>query len=77
MALAVALLESPKWDAAVLETAVVSGDTIVLDLPITTPVFILYMTTDVGNDGAITYYDDIYHRGKAIVAALDKPKPAS
>jgi murein L,D-transpeptidase YcbB/YkuD len=34
------------------------------------------MTTDI-NDGAITYYGDVYRRDQVIVDALDKAQTAS
>jgi murein L,D-transpeptidase YcbB/YkuD len=76
MALAIALLDSAEWDEASLAAAAKPGETVVVSLPTSIPVYILYMTTDI-NDGAITYYGDVYRRDQVIVDALDKAQTAS
>ncbi len=37
------------------------------------PVLLLYWTAEVGEDGQIRFYDDVYERDQAVLTALDSP----
>ncbi len=77
MVLALALLDEAEWNEETLAVATTAGETRVIDLPKPMPVYILYLTTAVGADRTIVYFEDVYHLDDAIVTALDKPKPAN
>jgi murein L,D-transpeptidase YcbB/YkuD len=76
VALAAALLAAPEWDDAGLQAVIETGATQTVTLTEPSPVFVLYLTTGVQPDGSLAYYEDIYRRDDAIVAALDRaPTP--
>jgi murein L,D-transpeptidase YcbB/YkuD len=63
--LAELVLDGEGWSRKEIESAVRSGNTrtVVLSEPL--PVFILYWTVDVDDQGTIKFYDDIYERDAA------------
>lgn len=72
--LAVALLDrAPGWDEARLR-ATIAGDR-VTRAPLATPlpVWLVYFTAAPDATGAIQYFDDVYGRDAALLAALDGP----
>jgi len=56
------LLLGPKWDAFTLQSAVAKGKerSVPLDAPV--PVYVLYWTARVADDGDIEFYRDVYGR---------------
>jgi len=56
------LLLGPKWDAFTLQSAVAKGKerSVALDAPV--PVYVLYWTARVADDGDIEFYRDVYGR---------------
>jgi murein L,D-transpeptidase YcbB/YkuD len=72
LALAQALL-GPDWDRARLEALIATGrtETVLLDNRIT--VMLLYSTAEVGDDGRVLFWSDIYDRDAAVQAQLDAP----
>lgn len=71
VALAAAVIGVAGWDVASLEAAIETGEPRTIDLAAPTPVYVLYLTTARGEDGAIVYLDDLYRRDRALIAALD------
>jgi hypothetical protein len=75
LSLAAALLRDPAWDEASLTREAATSQTTLIALPAAIPVYVLYLTTQVREDGSIVYDEDIYHRDEKLVAALDAEKP--
>lgn len=71
--LAELLLADQGWDRARIDRVVDSAKmtTVTLDDPLT--VFLLYWTAEVGDDGIITFREDIYNRDARIIEGLDAP----
>ena len=66
-------LLGPKWDRARIDAQIATGrtETVFLDKPIT--LMLLYWTTEVGADGNVTFWPDIYSRDAAVIRELDAP----
>lgn len=64
------LKSDPKWTRDKIKTASTSGKQRVVNLPQTMPVYLLYWTTWVDEDGLANFRDDIYQRDKPMVRAL-------
>lgn len=75
-ALAVGVLGREDWTLEVVNTAIEAGDQQVVALGEPLPVYLLYITASVNDDGEIAYARDVYRRDRAIVAALDGPDVA-
>lgn len=75
-ALAVGVLGREEWTLAAVDAAIEAGDQQIVTLGETLPVYLLYITASVSEDGEIAYARDIYRRDRAIVAALDGPDVA-
>jgi murein L,D-transpeptidase YcbB/YkuD len=74
--LAQAIIDAPEWDGAALQTAIADGETRSIALSAPVPIYVLYLTASAGEDGSVSYFDDLYHRDAAVVAALDAPDVA-
>ena len=70
IALAASLLGDP-WSEAALGDAIAQGATQTIPLSQPTPVYLLYLTTVLGEDGSVLYLDDINHRDAAIAVRLN------
>lgn len=59
-----------------IEEMIASGRTrdLILNEPI--PVYIAYFTAAVGEDGTVHFYNDLYHRDRALIAAMVGSAPA-
>ena len=72
--LAALLLEPQGWDRERVEGVVASGKTETVPLTNALPVLILYWTAAVDlADGTVRFYEDLYNRDPALLAALDAP----
>ncbi|ANP45841.1 L,D-transpeptidase family protein [Candidatus Viadribacter manganicus] len=71
--LAEAVIANPAWDHTALQAAIAESKTKAITLTAPMPVYILYLTASAGEDGAAVYFDDLYRRDAAVVAALDEP----
>ncbi|MEQ1492313.1 MAG: L,D-transpeptidase family protein, partial [Terricaulis sp.] len=71
--LAAAVIANPVWDHTALQAAIADGQTRPIALTTPMPVYMLYLTALAKDDGDVVYFDDIYHRDAAVVAALDAP----
>ncbi len=64
------LKHDPKWSRQAIQAAAASGKQRVVNLPQQVPVFLLYWTAWVDEDGLANFRDDIYSRDKPLVRAL-------
>ena len=71
--LAEQLLARDGWDAARVAAVRRSGETTTVFLSKPMPVLLLYWTTEVGDDGRVYFYEDVYDRDKGILNALNSP----
>jgi murein L,D-transpeptidase YcbB/YkuD len=73
------LKHDPKWNRQTIKAASVSGKQRVVNLPQQVPVYLLYWTAWIDENGLLNFRDDIYNRDKPMVRALfqDGAKPAS
>ena len=67
----------PKWNRDKIKTASTSGKQRVVNLQQTMPVYLLYWTTWVDEDGLAHFRDDIYQRDKPMIRALYEGKNSS
>ena len=67
------LLAANGTDAAAIERLRRSGKTKTVFLEQPLPVLLLYWTAEVGRDGRIRFYDDIYDRDRDVLEALKSP----
>lgn len=71
--LAVQLLQgTPLATRAALETALQAGDNQWIGLPQPLPVYLLYWTAAVDDQGLLHFYPDLYRRDPALAAALQR-----
>ena len=73
MALADLLLDDSTWTPAALDSAVALGTEQTIPLARPVPVFVLYWTAWVAEDGVLHFRPDVYGRDADILAALDAP----
>ena len=72
--LAALLLDDPKWGRPQLEAAIAAERTQYISLARRVPVFLLYWTAEVRpGDDRVYFFDDVYKRDAAELAALDGP----
>ncbi len=64
------LKSDPKWNRDRIKTASTSGKQQVVNLPHKVPVYLLYWTAWVDEDGLVNFRNDIYQRDKPMVRAL-------
>jgi murein L,D-transpeptidase YcbB/YkuD len=76
LGLAEAVIADPAWDLEALQTAIAEGETKTIGLPTSMSIYVLYLTASASEGGTVTYFDDLYHRDAAVVAALDAPDVA-
>jgi murein L,D-transpeptidase YcbB/YkuD len=67
------LLAANGLDATAIERLRRSGKTKTVFLEQPLPVLLLYWTAEVGRDGRIRFYDDIYDRDRDVLEALKSP----
>lgn len=64
------LRDQPQWNAGALETAIAAGSERSIRLTKPLPVYVLYWTAWVGDDGHMEFHRDHYERDAAIATAL-------
>jgi L,D-transpeptidase YcbB len=64
------LRDQPRWTALAIETAIASGKEQTLRLTTPQPVYVLYWTAWVGDDGHMEFHRDHYERDSPLAAAL-------
>ncbi len=62
--------QTDPWQQERIEKAITSGTTSTVDLDSPIPVFIVYLTSDVDEDGTLRFYRDLYERDAPIISAL-------
>ena len=65
------LLGPDGWDAERVQSERMSRQTRSVSLSKPMPVLLLYWTAEVGPDGRIRFYEDVYERDQAVLGALD------
>ena len=71
--LAERLLVETRWDRGEIDTILASKQTRRINLDDPMPVFVLYLTAAIDEDGEVIFLDDIYERDGRLNAALDMP----
>ena len=71
--LAEILLGDAGWTQQRFQEVLDSGETRTVNLSKPMPVLLLYWTAEVGADGTVHFYEDVYERDAAVAAALDAP----
>ncbi len=61
------LADQPAWNTTSINRAIASKKTQSLKLTKRTPVYLLYLTSWVGEDGTIYFFDDVYKRDQALL----------
>lgn len=64
------LKHDPKWNKERIKTASTSGKQQVVNLPKGLPVYLLYWTAWVDEEGRLNFRDDVYNRDKPMLRAL-------
>ncbi len=67
------LLGPDGWDAEKVQAERMRRETRSIFLSEPMPVLLLYWTAEVGPDGEVHFYDDVYERDQAILTALEAP----
>ncbi|HEU4887449.1 MAG TPA: L,D-transpeptidase family protein [Thermoanaerobaculia bacterium] len=65
------LRDQPRWTTAAIESDIATGTERAIRLTTPQPVYILYWTAWVGDDGHMEFHQDHYGRDAALAAALD------
>lgn len=73
LALAELLLRDQGWTRPQIDAEIESGRTRTIALEEPLPVVVLYRSAEVSEQGVMHFYDDIYERDAAVLAALDAP----
>ena len=63
------LKDDPYWDLQTIMGAIAGGENEIINLPKPIPVYVLYWTAWVGEDGRIQFRDDIYGRDTLLAEA--------
>jgi murein L,D-transpeptidase YcbB/YkuD len=71
--LAEILLGSDEWNQQTIQDVMDTRETKTVFLPKPLPVLLLYWTAQLGPDGRVNFYDDIYDRDAPIARALAEP----
>jgi murein L,D-transpeptidase YcbB/YkuD len=71
------LKHDPKWDKDTIKKASTRGKQRVVHLPEEVPVYLLYWTAWVDENGLLNFRDDIYKRDKPLVRALYQDNKAA
>ncbi|KAF0171517.1 MAG: hypothetical protein FD160_3694, partial [Caulobacteraceae bacterium] len=69
--MAESLFGNPAWSRDAINQTIDAGATQRVPLAVATPVYILYLTVNVDETGAVVYADDIYRRDARVLRALD------
>ena len=71
MALAVQVLDG--WSPMDVDAQIRSDETRTVSLPSPLPLRLVYRTAEVDDNGELRFFDDIYERDAAVLAAIDRP----
>lgn len=75
VALAANVLADPLWDEPALNAAIETGATQAVTLGAPLSIYVLYFTAASDENGVVRYAEDIYHRDRALLRALDREPP--
>ncbi|HEX2835325.1 MAG TPA: L,D-transpeptidase family protein [Thermoanaerobaculia bacterium] len=64
------LRDQPQWNAAAIEKAIETGNERAIPLTMPQPVYVLYWTAWVGDDGHMEFHRDHYQRDATLAAAM-------
>ncbi|MDO8287863.1 MAG: L,D-transpeptidase family protein [Parvibaculum sp.] len=67
------LEETPGWDRPRIDRVITSGEHMDVTLAKTVPIYMLYLTAWVGEDGVVNFRDDIYKRDARAVPKVTTP----
>jgi murein L,D-transpeptidase YcbB/YkuD len=67
------LQDMPGWNRATLDARIATGETQTVTLKTPLSVYIMYWTAEAGADGQAVFYNDLYERDAAVLAALKEP----
>jgi murein L,D-transpeptidase YcbB/YkuD len=67
------LLQQDGWNREMIDAEIAGRNTRSVFLSQPMPVLLLYWTAEIGADGQIHFYDDVYERDQKILTALDSP----
>jgi murein L,D-transpeptidase YcbB/YkuD len=67
------LLQQDGWNREMIDAEIASRNTRSVFLSQPLPVLLLYWTAQIGEDGQIHFYNDVYERDQKILTALDSP----
>lgn len=67
------LLQQDGWSRPMIDAEIANRNTRSVFLAEPLPVLLLYWTAEVGDDGQIRFYDDVYERDQKLLTALDSP----
>jgi murein L,D-transpeptidase YcbB/YkuD len=67
------LAREGDWNRERIDATVASGQTTRANVQQKMPVLLLYLTAAPGNDGQVSYLDDVYDRDPPLLAALESP----
>jgi murein L,D-transpeptidase YcbB/YkuD len=65
--------DQPQWDRQAIDSLIASRETRRVNMNRDTPVYILYLTAALDNDGSVVFLEDVYQRDGRLLAALDEP----
>ncbi|CAA0079460.1 Uncharacterised protein [Halioglobus japonicus] len=78
MELAELLLDDPNWDQAAIASVIDAKKTKRVSLRQSIPIYLVYWTVEVQDDGSVDFKSDPYQRDAPLLAALEQPlKPDS
>lgn len=66
----VRVLLEPKWTADAIAAVVATNSTVVVELDAPLPVHVAYFTATVSEDGAVTFFPDVYGLDKLLIGSL-------
>ncbi len=67
------LLQQDGWNREMIDAEIAGRKTRSVFLSQPLPVLLLYWTAEIGEDGQIHFYNDVYERDQKILTALDSP----
>jgi murein L,D-transpeptidase YcbB/YkuD len=73
MELAELLLDDPAWDQAAIANIIGKRKTQRVSLRQSVPIYLVYWTVEVQDDGAVDFKSDPYQRDRALLEALERP----
>lgn len=71
LAFAEVVLRDEGWTRAEIDSQIQSGDTKTVALAAPLPVYVVYLTAEIGDLGSVRFFNDVYGRDAAILKALD------